>query len=85
MDVELSKKTTILLSPTQHERLARIAELRHSSIGELVRSACDQVYREPTVEEKLAAVRRLAELNGPVADVATMKRESIKYKDEPLP
>lgn len=83
--MELSKKTTILFSPGQHKRLTKIAKLRHSSVGELVRSACDQVYRDSSMEEKLEAVRRLSLLNGPVSDVATMKRESIKYKEQPLP
>ncbi len=83
--MELSKKTTILFSPVQHDRLARIAEVRQSSIGALVRSACDLVYREVTMEDKLVALRELGQLNAPVADVATMKRESVAKAEELLP
>jgi hypothetical protein len=84
MDMELSKKTTILFSPSQHGRLTRIAKMRHSSIGELVRSACDEVYREVTMEDKLVALRELSQLNAPVADVRTMKRQSVPTVDEIL-
>jgi hypothetical protein len=85
MDMELSKKTTILFSPAQHRRLTRLAKLQHSSIGELVRSACERVYKEVTVEEKLAALKDLSKLNAPVADVRTMKRQSVPTADELLP
>src|SRR3989338_3638850 len=40
----LTKKTTILFTPDQHRRLMRVAEQRHTSLGELVRSACEQQY-----------------------------------------
>jgi hypothetical protein len=83
--MELSKKTTILFSPSQHGRLTRIAKVRHSSVGELVRSACDQVYREVTMEDKLAALRELSLLNAPVTDVRTMKRQSVPAVKELLP
>jgi hypothetical protein len=32
--------------------------------------------------ERLAAVRRLSLLNGPVSDTPTMKRQSFNYKEE---
>ena len=40
--MELSKKTTILLSPDLHQRLMRLAAARHVSLGELVRQACEK-------------------------------------------
>ena len=83
--MELSKKTTILLSPDMHERLARLASERNTSMGQLVREACEKQYGDLSVEERLVAVRRLGTLNLPVGSVDQMKRESVPDPDEPLP
>jgi len=78
MDMEkLTKKTTILFSPGLHQRLTRLAEQRGTSLGELVRSSCEDVYGAASAEEKVAAVRRMAGLALPVASVRRMKRESV--------
>ena len=78
MDMEtLTKKTTILFSPGLHQRLTRLAEQRGTSLGDLVRSACEQEYGAASVEEKVAAVRRLARLALPMASARRMKRESV--------
>jgi predicted DNA-binding protein len=78
MDMEpLTKKTTILLSPELHKRLTRLAQQKGTSLGDLVRSACKHEYGGATAEEKLAAVRRLANLKLPVSTVRRMKRESV--------
>lgn len=42
--MELSKKTTTLLSPELHARLTSIAARRGASLGELVREACEARY-----------------------------------------
>jgi hypothetical protein len=76
-DMGLTKKTTILFPPEQHRRLARLAAERGTSLGELVRSACDREYGSASREEKLAAVRKLASLHLPVASPLAMKRESV--------
>jgi len=73
----LTKKTMILFPPALHRRLKKIAKDRHTSLGELVRSACEREYCGPTVEERLAAVRELASMNLPVSDWETMERESV--------
>ncbi|MEO5924136.1 MAG: hypothetical protein ABIR70_09935 [Bryobacteraceae bacterium] len=39
----------------------------------------------PTIEEKLAAARRLFSMNLPVSDVATMKREAVPTAAELMP
>ena len=73
----LTKKTTILFSPGLHHRLTRLAEQRETSLGELVRSACERAYGSASAEEKVAAVRRMAGLALPVGSVRRMKRESV--------
>lgn len=88
MSMELTnKKTTILFSPSLHALLAKLAEERGTSIGDLVRMACEREYgvSGPTMEEKLAALRRMSRLNLPVSDVATIKRESVPSAKELMP
>ena len=85
MDMELTKKTTILFPPELHRRLARLAAQRGTSLGELVRSACDREYGSASREEKLAAVRKLAALRLPVSDPRKMKRESVPNAKELAP
>lgn len=75
--MELTKKTTISFPAALHERLTRLAESRGTSLGELVRSACEREYAAPTSEERLAAVRRLTGLKLPVGNVPRMKLESV--------
>jgi predicted DNA-binding protein len=77
VDMELSKKTTILFSPDLHERLAKLATERGVSIGKLVRTACERQYGLASREERLAAVDRLAALALPVGTPEELKRESI--------
>ena len=80
----LTKKTTILFSPGMYSRLARLAEQRHSSVGELVREACRAQYGLSTQAERLAIVDELARLSLPAGTVEEMERESVPAV-EPLP
>jgi hypothetical protein len=75
--MELTKKTSILFSSELHRRLVSLAEQRGTSLGDLVRSACQRQYGSPAPEEKIAAIRRIATLKLRVADVRRMKRESV--------
>jgi hypothetical protein len=84
-DMELSKKTTILLSPDLHARLARLARQRGVSMGELVRTACERQYGLVSAETRVAAVREMAGLRLPAPDPAEMKRQSVPDADELLP
>jgi hypothetical protein len=77
VDMELVRKTTILFSPELHEGLSRLAAAKGISMGELVRTACVKQYGLATREERLEAVRALAELGLPVAEPEEMKRQSI--------
>ena len=81
----LSKKTTILFPPDLHERLSRLAAEKGTSLGELIRTACERQYRLPSKEEKLAAVGCLAALHLPVGDPRQMKREAVPKPEEILP
>ena len=83
--MELTKKTTILLSPDLHRKLSQLAERSGLSLGELVRRACEAQYGILAPGERLAAVRDLGTLRLPVADPAVMKRESVPDPDDLLP
>jgi predicted DNA-binding protein len=85
MDMELSKKTTLLFPPELHERLSRLAAHRGVSLGDLVRRACEAQYGAPSVEERTEAVERLRALSLPVGTPARMKQESVPSPDELLP
>ena len=81
---KLTKKTTILLQPALHERLTRLAAQRRTSIGELIRSACERQYGLAGSEGRWVAVRALAELSLPVGSPGALKRESVPSPDEIL-
>ncbi len=74
--MELSKKTTILFSPELHRRLAALAIKRGSSLGDLVREACEAQYGIMGGPERADAARSLAALHLPVGSTAEMKRDS---------
>lgn len=81
----LTKKTTILFPPQLHERLARVAASRGVSMGDLVRKACERQYGRGSREERLAAVRDLAELRLPVGEPEEMARESVPSPKSLMP
>lgn len=83
--MELSKKTTILFPPDLHRRLMRVAEARGTSLGDLVRTACEQVYGMHSEQDRLAAAERLAALALPVASPRTMKRQSVPKPEDLAP
>jgi hypothetical protein len=83
--MELSKKTTILFSHELHDRLSKLAALRGISLGELVRSACEREFGLASLEERLAAVEVLADLDLPVGTPGEMARESVPAPEELMP
>jgi hypothetical protein len=85
MDMELSKKTTILLTPDLHARLTRLARQMGVSVGKLIRTACERQYGLVSEETRSEAVRQLAVLGLPVSDPRTMKRESVPGADDLMP
>ena len=80
----LTKKTTILLQPRLHLRLVRLAEQRQTSLGELIRTACERQYGLGGSDERLRAAREVAELCLPVGTPGQMKRESAPGPDDHL-
>ncbi len=83
--MELSKKTTILFPPDLHARLLRLARQKGTSLGELVRTACERQYGLATAEERQASVDALSALELPVGTPAEMARESVPAPEELMP
>ena len=73
----LTKKTTILFPPGLHRRLTRLAEQKRTSLGDLVRSACEHEHGAVPAPEKVAAVRRMAALALPVSSPRRVKQLSV--------
>jgi len=82
---KLTKKTTILLQPDLHRRLTRLAAQRGTSLGELMRRACEKQYGIGGSEERIRAARAIGALELPVCEPAQMKRESQPQPDDFLP
>ncbi len=78
--MELNKKTTILFSQKQFQLLKRIAAVRRTSIGELIRKACEHEYGLVHTSE---AVDALAGLSLPAYDIEQMKAEIVAGKIKP--
>lgn len=83
--MELSKKTTILFPPDLHDRLLRLARQKGTSLGDLVRSACERQYGLASPEERVAAVEALAALDLPVGTPEEMARESVPNPEDLVP
>ncbi len=83
--MELSKKTTILFAPHMHRRLAELADHHRTSIGELVRVACERQYGLVSNQRRVAAVRRLEAHALSVDEAHVMGEQAIPGADEMLP
>jgi hypothetical protein len=82
---KLTKKTTILFQPELHRRLTRLADQRDTSLGELVRNACEKQYGIGGSTERIEAALAIGALSLPVSAPAQMKRESQPQPHELLP
>ena len=85
VDMELSKKTTILFSPLMHLQLSRLADHKQTSLGDLLREACEKQYRLVSSERRLAAVSQLAAMALSVDDVHVMRDQAVPSAEEMLP
>jgi predicted DNA-binding protein len=81
--MDLTKKTTILLSPDLYEHLTRTARARRKSLGQLVREACEIQYSHVSDEDRLRAVDELRRLSLPVGSPRKMKLESVPRPRNP--
>ncbi len=82
--MELRKKTTILFNQDEYQQLKEVAKARHSSVGSLVREACEIQYGLHSRGSSKAAVERLANLGLSVSDTGTMKKQSVPSPGELL-
>jgi hypothetical protein len=85
VDMELSKKTTLLFPPDLYRDLTRLARQRQVSVGELVRRACEVQYGIVSRESRLAAVKELEAMSLPVGDPKQLERESVPDPEDLLP
>ena len=83
--MELSKKTTILFPPDLHSELVRLAKQRGTSLGQLVRGACEREYGLASQETRLAAVAELSSLDLPVGTPEDIARESVPTPEDLMP
>ncbi len=68
----------VRFSDEEMSRLQEIAHARGVSLPSLIRTAVEAAYLQPSINERLAAVKRLAALALPVADPEQMERESAR-------
>lgn len=80
--MELTKKTTILFTEKQFNTLKKIAFIQKTSIGELIRRACEHEYGILIEIEAEKAVEELAGLSLPVGPVEEMKQEIVSTKPD---
>lgn len=80
--MELTKKTTVLFAPDFHKRLMKLASQKGVSMGELIRSACEQQYGILSRDDRISAARALSRLSLPVASPRKMKLESTPRPKE---
>lgn len=83
--MELSKKTTILMSPETHQYLTELAARKGKSLGELVREACVAQYGLVDTDTRVAAVAALSALSLPVSSPREMKHESVPGPHDLMP
>ena len=69
-----SERTQVLLTPTQRERLQRIANRESRSLGAVIRDAID-AYTLPRARPRDEALRSLMRLDAPVDDWDRMKAD----------
>ncbi len=77
VEKKLEARLEIRLAADQLKNLKEEAAARNASVGSLVREAIDLCY-EVTGNQKLDAVKKLAELDAPVSSWDEMKSEIEK-------
>ena len=72
------RTVSVLFSGEELSRLEALAQARRTSVDQLIREAVRLAFLRPTTAERVAAVRRMAALNRPVADPEQMACESAR-------
>ena len=73
----LTKKTTILFADAFYRNLSRVAKHRRTSVGRLIREACEKQYGISSADEAASAAEEIGAMRLPVSNVAAMKRQSV--------
>ena len=73
--MDLIKKTTILFPESLHKRLTQVAKQNKTSLGNLVRTACEKQYGLASQSEVEHALDDLAALSLPIGDMPELKRQ----------
>jgi len=63
------ERLEVRLEPERHARLRRLAAARHQTLSDMVRELIDDAYNELERADRLAAARRLGQME--VLDVGT--------------
>lgn len=71
----LTKKTTILFPELLHKRLTQMAKQNKTSLGRLVRTACEKQYGLMSRSETEKALNDLAELSLPIEEMPELKNQ----------
>lgn len=74
---KMSRRVEIRFPDELSERLTQVAQREGCSVAALIREAVIERYGTVSREEKLAAVDRLATLEGPVASWEQMEDEIV--------
>ncbi|MEE8398727.1 MAG: hypothetical protein V3S89_06960 [Desulfobacterales bacterium] len=83
--MELTKKTTILFPELLHKRLTQMAKQNKTSLGKLVRTACERQYGLVSQSEVKQALNDLAALSLPVGEMPELKSQLNPTPGKPMP
>ena len=75
---KLTRRMQILFSPEQYSKLHTLSVEAHTSIGEMVRGAVDKTYGQERMKKRIAAAKRLINLNVSTCNWGKMKKQIIK-------
>ena len=83
----LTKRVQVLFSEDQWQQLAQKAAEREKSVASLIREAVEQTYfsaKQKSIDEKLAVIEEMSQMNLNVDDWEVMKQEIISRYDQCL-
>ncbi len=79
----LTKRVELLFDPQAYKRLEELAKSRNRSVANLIRSAVERQYLQPSLQEKLAAARAITsqeiDIGSWEAVEKSIEREIVKH------